>query len=63
MKPPSKESSPGPRRPYQTPQLRRISLLPDEAVLASCKNNSTRGPWGIFARCVGPVALCSHNGS
>lgn len=52
-----------PRRPYQPPQLRRVSLVPDEAVLASCKNASTQGPQGASIKCTGAPALCSHNGS
>jgi hypothetical protein len=51
------------RRPYQAPQLRRVSLVPDEAVLASCKNASTQGPQGASLKCTGAPALCSHNGS
>lgn len=51
------------RRPYQPPQLRRVSLVPDEAVLASCKNASTQGPQGASLKCTGSPSLCSHNGS
>ena len=52
-----------PRRPYQAPLLRRVSLVPDEAVLASCKTDSTQGPQGASLKCTGAPALCSHNGS
>lgn len=51
------------RRPYQPPQLRRVSLVPDEAVLASCKNASTQGPAGASIKCTGAPSICSHNGS
>ena len=51
------------RRPYQPPQLTRVSLVPDEAVLASCKNVSTQGPQGASIKCTGAPSLCSHNGS
>jgi hypothetical protein len=51
------------RRPYQTPQLRRVSLVPDEAVLATCKNTTTQGPAGASAKCTGGPPVCWHNGS
>ena len=51
------------RRPYRPPRLSRVSLVPDEAVLASCKNVSTQGPRGASMKCTGAPSLCSHNGS
>jgi hypothetical protein len=51
------------RRPYETPNLRRIRLVPDEAVLASCKNNATAGPAGPVQKCAGNPSICSHNAS
>ena len=51
------------RRAYQPPRLTRVHLIPDEAVLASCKNASTQGPLGASAKCTGTPALCSHSGS
>jgi hypothetical protein len=53
----------GPRRTYQPPQLTRVRLVPDEAVLASCKNNATAGPAGPAKKCAGAPPLCSHNAS
>ncbi len=50
------------RRPYEAPQLRRIRLVPDEAVLASCKNNSTAGPMGPIGKCA-VTSSCFHNAS
>ena len=49
--------------PYEPPALNRIRLVPDEAVLASCKNTQTLGPGGFGQKCSGPPALCSHNAS
>lgn len=55
--------APGQRRPYATPQLRRVSLVPDEAVLASCKNASVQGPQGASIKCTGIPSLCSRDAS
>ena len=59
------DHTPGPRarRPYQTPQLRRVALVPDEAVLASCKNASVQGPQGASIKCTGAPSLCSRDAS
>jgi hypothetical protein len=51
------------RRRYESPQLRRIRLVPDEAVLASCKNNATSGPAGPVGKCATNPAVCSHSAS
>ncbi|HYV18137.1 MAG TPA: hypothetical protein VFC25_03800 [Verrucomicrobiae bacterium] len=51
------------RRAYQPPRLTRVHLVPDEAVLASCKTATTQGPLGASAKCTGTPALCSHSGS
>ena len=53
----------GTRRAYEAPILRRVRLVPDEAVLASCKNNATAGPAGPVQKCTGNPAICSHNAS
>jgi len=53
----------GGRRTYQTPALRRVRLVPDEAVLASCKNNVTAGPAGPIQKCAANPAVCSHSAS
>jgi hypothetical protein len=50
------------RRPYESPSLRRVRLVPDEAVLASCKNQSVAGPSGPIGKCA-VTAMCSHNAS
>jgi hypothetical protein len=43
--------------------LSRVRLVPDEAVLASCKSNVTAGPGGPINKCSANPALCSHNAS
>jgi len=53
----------GEKRRYEPPHLTRVRLVPDEAVLASCKNNATTGPVGAGGRCTASPALCSHNAS
>lgn len=46
------------RRPYQKPELMRVSLRPEEAVLANCKtSNLTNGPAGS------PPLGCTNGGS
>ena len=42
------------RKPYIKPQIERVMLVPDEAVLAICKIGSDTGP--------GPVAGCINIG-
>ena len=51
------------RRAYSPPTLERVSLVPDEAVLATCKNTTTQGPGGASAKCTGAPPVCSHDGS
>ena len=34
----------GPRKPYAKPQLTRVMLRPEEAVLAACKRMGVGGP-------------------
>lgn len=51
------------RRAYEAPSLRRVRLVPDEAVLASCKSNVSAGPAGPIQKCAGNPAVCSHNAS
>ena len=63
MSPESRPPASSPRRAYRPPRLTRVQLIPDEAVLASCKNAATAGPFGAAKKCSGPPALCSHSGS
>ena len=51
------------RRAYEPPVLRRVRLVPDEAVLASCKNTVTAGPAGPVQKCAGNPTMCSHDAS
>ncbi len=51
------------RRPYESPRLSRVRLVPDEAVLASCKNNATAGPAGPIQKCATNPAISSHSAS
>ncbi|HKQ97580.1 MAG TPA: hypothetical protein VJV75_06885 [Candidatus Polarisedimenticolia bacterium] len=63
MSRPHDDRGPHGKRPYSTPQLRRVSLVPDEAVLASCKNASVQGPQGASIKCTGTPSLCSRDAS
>ncbi len=53
----------GRKRRYEPPELTRVRLIPDETILASCKNDPTAGPTGPAKKCAGPPAMCSHNAS
>jgi hypothetical protein len=44
----------GPRKPYAKPLLTRVTLRPEEAVLAACKNVTTGGP--VQPTCNSPAA-------
>ena len=48
-----------PRKPYVKPELRRIELRPEEAVLGACKTSGIAGPG--FGVCV--PSTCSTVGS
>lgn len=47
-------------KPYTKPEIRKVTLRPEEAVLGSCKTDSTGGP--IQPNCSFPMP-CSNNGS
>jgi hypothetical protein len=55
--------APGMPRAYEPPRLSRVHLVPDEAVLASCKNSVTAGPTGLAGKCVGSPSTCFNNAS
>ena len=59
----SQPPDPSSRRAYRPPRLTRVHLVPEEAVLASCKNNSTPGPAGPIQKCAGGPPVCWHNAS
>jgi len=48
--------------PYEPPQLKTISLRPDEAVLGHCKTFSGGSNYNSFGGCT-PIGLCSSVGS
>jgi hypothetical protein len=49
------------RRPYKKPEMERVSLRPEEAVLGNCKNSAASGPGGP-GNCM-PVGPCFSQGS
>ena len=46
---------------YQPPQLIRVSLRPEEAVLGHCKVSGSAGP--ASGSCRGGIAACRSHGS
>ena len=48
------------KKPYKKPQLKQVSLRPEEAVLGNCKTGGTAGPGG--GDCSSPGS-CSSLGS
>jgi hypothetical protein len=51
---------PGGRKPYTPPEVTRVTLRPEEAVLGACKNNATSGPGQPTCRF---PSACSSQGS
>ena len=49
------------RRTYQKPEMERVALRPDEAVLGHCKSGSASGPGG-GGSCT-QVGTCFSQGS
>ncbi len=47
------------KRPYSAPQLVRVVLRPEEAVLGACKNGVDAGPSGVTCA----VSGCATSGS
>jgi hypothetical protein len=45
------------KKPYVPPEVKRVPLRPEEAVLGSCKNSVVSGPMGSNCAAVGPCAL------
>ncbi len=54
------QEKPSPKKPYKKPELNKVPLKPEEAVLGFCKTSGTRGP--ARPNCSVPVA-CSRLGS
>lgn len=48
------------KRPYVTPEVRKVHLRPEEAVLGNCKHGSANGPGN--AACTSPSS-CFTSGS
>ena len=54
------------RRPYRKPQLEKVRLVAEEAVLTNCKTNSTTvgpGSWQVYCANPGGHNICSILGS
>lgn len=49
------------RRPYRKPQLEKVGLVPEEAVLSACK--VAQGPGPGTGRCNRPMPGCYTIGS
>jgi hypothetical protein len=49
-----------PRQPYRKPEIKQVTLKPEEAVLGACKMNNSRGPGQGTCRTPSP---CSSLGS
>lgn len=49
------------RRPYAAPEVLRVNLRPEEAVLSACKTAAAPGPIG--SACATPLGGCQTAGS
>lgn len=56
------EEQKGKKPPYTKPELRRVDLRPEEAVLGNCKTSGHAGP-GSGSSCAPVGAACSVQGS
>lgn len=63
MKRPERPRHRSARRLYETSRIRRVRLVPDEAVFASCKSHSTAGPEGSIRNRTPHSQPCSRNAS
>ena len=50
------------KQPYVKPELKRVDLRPEEAVLGNCKVGTTAGP-GSGGSCAPAGSSCSVQGS
>ena len=57
----SRKSQPSPKAAYQAPQVVRVSLRPEEAVLGHCKVSGSAGP--ASASCKTVFGFCRSQGS
>jgi hypothetical protein len=46
---------------YEKPVIKKVKLVPSEAVLQACKNESSGGP--MFTGCMGMNLYCASQGS
>ena len=60
MSHPIRESAVRPKKPYQKPEVKKVALRPEEAVLGFCKKNIMSGP--LQYGCNNPTN-CSTQGS
>lgn len=54
--------APGSKKPYSKPELKRVDLRPEEAVLGNCKMSISAGP-GSGSSCKPAGSSCSTQGS
>ena len=51
------------RKPYCTPKIEQVHLMPQEAVLGGCKvaGGGSAGPGDVSGNCYAPEAPCSQD--
>ena len=54
----SNQDAQGQKKPYTKPEVRKVTLTPEEAVLGSCKVQSGTGP--AAANCGNPTWCYTH---
>ena len=59
MKDKAKEKRERQKKPYLKPEVRKVILIPEEAVLGACKNTSQTGPGA--ANCGSPIYCYTHS--
>ena len=59
MKDNSEERVEGQKKPYVRPEVRKVALKPEEAVLGACKTTSQTGP--AAANCGNPIYCYTHS--
>jgi len=51
----------GGKKPYQKPEVKKVLLKPEEAVLGACKTSGSTGPG--YSNCNLASVYCNTNGS
>ena len=59
MKDEPKERVERQKKPYLKPEIRKVTLTPEEAVLGACKTTSGTGP--AAANCGNPIYCYTHS--